>query len=151
MEYTAIAEITAVARPAADRAAAYGLPPIVVDGNDADAVYLAAAEALALARGGGGPSLLEAITYRHGGHSRADPGTYRPQEELEAWLDRDPIVMYHQRLLTLGVGEDELTTIQLNVATEVDRATEQATEGPEPDHGLAFADVWADGGWAWRN
>ena len=78
MEYTAIGEVTAVRHPAADRAAAYGLEPTVVDGNDADAVYLAAQTAIERARAGGGPSLIETKTYRHGGHSRADPGTYRP-------------------------------------------------------------------------
>ena len=103
MEYTAIADVTAVAHPAADRAAAYGLEPIVVDGNDVDAVYLAAVAAIGRAAPGDGPSLIETKTYRHGGHSRADPGTYRPPEEVEAWLAHDPIPMYHQRLLRLGV------------------------------------------------
>src|SRR2546426_12048835 len=78
MEYTPISAVTAVARPAADRAAAYGLPAVFVDGNDADAVYLTAAEALRRARDGGGPALIEALTYRSGGHSRADPGHYKP-------------------------------------------------------------------------
>src|SRR4051794_8257702 len=86
MEYTAISDITAVPRPAADRAGAYGLEPVVVDGNDADACYLAARDALERARSGRGPALIEALTYRHGGHSRADPGKYKPPGELEAWL-----------------------------------------------------------------
>src|SRR5258708_774357 len=72
MEYTAIADVTAVARPAADRASGYGLQPLVIDGNDADECYLTALEAVERARTGGGPSLIEAVTYRHGGHSRAD-------------------------------------------------------------------------------
>ena len=151
MEYTPITAVTAVRRPAADRAAAYGLEPLVVDGNDADAVYEVAVTALERARAGEGPSLIEAITYRHGGHSRADPGTYRPPEEVEAWLARDPITTYHSRLLETGVGEDELARIQQEVAAEVEDATEQATTGPEPDPDLAFKDLWADGGWAWRN
>jgi acetoin:2,6-dichlorophenolindophenol oxidoreductase subunit alpha len=75
MEYMSIADITALACPAADRAAAYGLPPVSIDGNDADECY---------ARAGGGPSLIEAVTYRHGGHSRADPGKYRPAGEVAA-------------------------------------------------------------------
>ena len=91
MEYTAIGAVTAVARPAADRAAAYGLEAIVVDGNDVEAVYEIATRAIARARAGDGPSLVEAITYRHGGHSRADPGKYRPDDEVEAWKARDPI------------------------------------------------------------
>src|SRR6478672_9225731 len=82
MEYTAIADVTGVAHPAADRAAAYGLDPVVVDGNDADACHLAALEALDRARSGLGPSLVEALTYRHGGHSRADPWKYRPTGEV---------------------------------------------------------------------
>src|SRR3954471_16527408 len=79
MEYTPISEVTAVEHPAADRASAYGLPRIVIDGNDADVVYRAAAAAYDKARAGGGPSLIEAMTYRHSGHSRADPGKYRPE------------------------------------------------------------------------
>ena len=90
MEYTAIESVTAVARPAADRAAAYGLEPIVVDGNDADAVYAVATTALARARAGEGPSLIEAETYRHGGHSRADPGKYRPDDELAGVARQGP-------------------------------------------------------------
>jgi pyruvate dehydrogenase E1 component alpha subunit len=151
MEYTPIDLITAVERPAADRASAYGLDAIVVDGNDADDVHQAAATAIAMARSGGGPSLIEAVTYRHGGHSRADPGRYRPEAEVEAWLERDPIPMYHQRLLRLGVDERELLAIQQGVAASVDEATEFARSGaaPGPDH--LMTDVWADGGSAWRN
>src|SRR5204863_79102 len=85
--------------PAADRAAGYGLERIVVDGNDADIVYRAAAAAYAKARAGGGPSLIECMTYRHSGHSRADPAKYRPEGELEKWKQRDPIKLYRQRVL----------------------------------------------------
>ena len=93
MEYTPIDVITAVPNPAADRASAYGLESILVDGNDPDAVYLEASDAVTKARSGGGPSLIEAVTYRSGGHSRADPGKYRPAEEVEAWKGRsDPDV-----------------------------------------------------------
>ena len=81
MEYTPIGEVTAVARPAADRAAAYGLEPLVVDGND-EAVYDMARPHHHRARAGEGPSLVEAVIYRHGGTSRADPGSYRPEEEV---------------------------------------------------------------------
>ncbi|MDH3730949.1 MAG: thiamine pyrophosphate-dependent dehydrogenase E1 component subunit alpha, partial [Acidimicrobiia bacterium] len=116
MEYTPIDVVTAVPNPAADRASAYGMEGIVVDGNDPDAVYLAAADALAKARSGGGPSIIEAITYRSGGHSRADPGKYRPADEVEAWGDRDPIPMYHDRLLSLGTSEVNLTAIVREVA-----------------------------------
>ena len=86
MEYTPIETVTAVKHPAADRASAYGLEPIVVDGNDVDAVYDAAGAAFDRARAGGGPALIEALTYRHSGHSRADPGKYRPDDEVREWL-----------------------------------------------------------------
>ena len=151
MEYTPIGQITAVEHPAADRAPAYGLESIVVDGNDADAVYLTARDALDKARSGGGPSLIETLTYRHGGHSRADPGTYRPSEEVEAWKDRDPIPLYHQRLLRIGVDESTLTGIQTSVADRVEEATEDAKAAPPPDPSAIFTDVYADGGYQWRN
>ncbi|MEX0668033.1 MAG: thiamine pyrophosphate-dependent enzyme, partial [Acidimicrobiia bacterium] len=98
-----------------------------------------------------GPALLEAVTYRHGGHSRADPGKYRPAGEVEAWMARDPIPMYHQRLLRLGIPEGQLTTITQDVARRVDEATEFAKAGEKPTEGVLMTDVWADGGSAWRN
>jgi acetoin:2,6-dichlorophenolindophenol oxidoreductase subunit alpha len=151
MEYTAIADVTAVEHPAADRAAAYGLERIVIDGNDPDAVYSEARRAIDKARSGGGPSLIEAMTYRHGGHSRADPGDYRPKEEIESWLARDPIPMYRQRLLDEGVDASELDGIEEQAQADVDAATEAAKNGPVPDIESAFTDVWADGGSSWRN
>ena len=105
MEYTSIADITAVARPAADRASAYQLESIVIDGNDADEVYLTASAALDRARAGDGPSLVEAMTYRHGGHSRADPGKYRPSAEVDAWKAHDPITVYRGKASPAGRGQ----------------------------------------------
>jgi TPP-dependent pyruvate/acetoin dehydrogenase alpha subunit len=151
MEYTPIDVVTAVARPAADRAAAYGLEPIAIDGNDPDAVYLTAADVLRKARSEGGPSLVEAITYRTGGHSRADPGKYRPAAEVEAWRERDPIPMYRARLLKLGVDEERLTSIDDDVAGAIESATEFAKNGAEPGEGSLMSDVYADGGSRWRN
>ena len=151
MEYTPIDVITAVPNPAADRAAAYGLESILIDGNDPDAVYLTAAEALAKARAGNGPSLIEAITYRSGGHSRADPGKYRPEAEVKAWQQRDPIPVYHDRLLRLGTPEARLSTIERQVAAAIDAATEFAKAGEEPGEDVLFTDVYADGGSRWRN
>ncbi|HSL09985.1 MAG TPA: thiamine pyrophosphate-dependent dehydrogenase E1 component subunit alpha [Actinomycetota bacterium] len=151
MEYTPIDAVTAVARPAADRAAAYGLDGVVIDGNDPDAVYLTASDALRKARDGGGPSLIEAITYRSGGHSRADPGKYRPKAEVEAWAERDPIPMYRSRLQKLGVDEDRLSSIEDQVARAIDEATEFAKGGPEPGEGALMTEVYADGGSRWRN
>jgi TPP-dependent pyruvate/acetoin dehydrogenase alpha subunit len=98
MEYTAISTVTAVPQPAADRAAAYGLERILIDGNDADVVYRTAQDAFAKARAGQGPSLIECLTYRHSGHSRADPAKYRPEGELEKWKERDPVKLYRERL-----------------------------------------------------
>src|SRR4051812_5136906 len=151
MEYTAIADITAVRNPAADRAAAYGLESIVIDGNDADEVYLSASAVIERARRGEGPSLVEAVTYRHGGHSRADPGKYRPDAEVTAWKDYDPLTVYRGRLGRLGVDEAELDLIDKEVTDAVDLATEEAVAGDLPSPESAFTDVWADGGSAWRN
>jgi pyruvate dehydrogenase E1 component alpha subunit len=151
MEYTAIGDVTAVRRPAADRAPAYDLDAVVVDGNDADEVYLTASRALQQARDGAGPSLIEAITYRHGGHSRADPGKYRPSDEIEAWLAYDPVTLYRNRLLRLGVAEARLEQVDEEVIAAVQLATDEAVAGEPPGRESALTDVWADGGSSWRN
>jgi len=151
MEYTAIETVTAVKHPAADRASAYGLAPQLVDGNDVEAMYAMAGDAIEKARQGGGPSLVEALTYRHGGHSRADPGKYRPKEEVAEWLARDPVPAYRQVLISRGVGEAALDRIDAEAKQAVDLATEEAKAGTEPRLELAFTDVWSDGGWDWRN
>ena len=151
MEYTPIGDVTPVEHPAADRASAYGLPSIIVDGNDADAVYRIAVDAIKLARDGGGPSLIEALTYRHYGHSRADPGKYRPQEEVEAWLARDPIPSYRARLAEFGIAEEVITAMEAEVDAAVEEATENAKASPIPSEDIIDKDVWADGGCAWRN
>ncbi|MBI4261780.1 MAG: thiamine pyrophosphate-dependent dehydrogenase E1 component subunit alpha [Actinobacteria bacterium] len=150
-EYTPIDAVTAVPRPAADRALSYGLEPSLLDGNDPDAVYLEAREALGKARAGGGPTLIEAVTYRSGGHSRADPGKYRPDQEVEAWLARDPMVLYRARLLSIGVPQDRLDEIEQEVARAIDEATEFAKGGPEPGEDSLLTDLWADGGSSWRS
>jgi acetoin:2,6-dichlorophenolindophenol oxidoreductase subunit alpha len=151
MEYTSIHDVTAVEHPAADRASAYGLEPVLIDGNDADVVYHTARRALDIARRGAGPSLIEAETYRHGGHSRADPGKYRPEAEVKEWLERDPLPRYRARLLGAGTSEDRLAAIEGEVQAEVDRATEEAKQSPPPDPAIAVTDVWADGSATWRN
>ena len=151
MEYTPIGEVTAVEHPAADRAPAYGLEKIIVDGNDADAVYRIAQEAFAKARSGGGPSLIECKTYRHSGHSRADPGAYRPKGELEEWLKRDPVKLYRARLEEFGVKEKQIKTIEAAIDEELDQAVENCRAAPLPPEDILTADVFADGGWAWRN
>ena len=151
MEYTPIAEVTAVPQPAADRASAYGLERIVIDGNDADVVYRTAQEAYTKARSNGGPSLIEFLTYRHSGHSRADPAKYRPEGELEHWKSRDPIRIYRERLLQFGVPEKTIAGIDTEVRKIVDDATEACKAAPPPSVDLITTDVYADGGWAWRN
>ena len=151
MEYTAIADITAVARPAGDRASAYGLESQVIDGNDVDEVYLTASAALERARRGDGPSLVEALTYRHGGHSRADPAKYRPAGEVSEWLARDPLPAYRTALLARGVSEPVLDAIDARARAAVDKATEEAKAGPVPRPELAGTNVWSDGGSGWRN
>jgi pyruvate dehydrogenase E1 component alpha subunit len=151
MEYTSIHDVTAVEHPAADRASAYGLEPVLIDGNDVDVVYRTAQRALDVARKGGGPSLIEAETYRHGGHSRADPGKYRPDDEVKAWLAKDPLPRYRARLLELGIAAGEIEKIEAETNAEIDRATETARNAPPPPLELADKDVWADGGSAWRN
>jgi acetoin:2,6-dichlorophenolindophenol oxidoreductase subunit alpha len=151
MEYTPIGAVTAVERPAADRASAYGLEPLVVDGNDVEAVYATARDTIDRARGGDGPSLVEAVTYRHGGHSRADPGTYRPDDEVKAWLERDPIPAQRSRLRDAGVDDAELDRLESDVKAEVAAAEATARAATDPDPAVATTQVWADGGSSWRS
>jgi TPP-dependent pyruvate/acetoin dehydrogenase alpha subunit len=150
MEYTPIGTVTAVARPAADRAAAYGLEAICIDGNDVDVVLATAVAAITRARAGDGPSLVEAETYRHGGHSRADPATYRPAAEVAEWMAKDPVVVYRQRLLDDGVPASELDAIEAEILAEVEAAIDLARAMPVPDPDSLTTNVWSDGGSAWR-
>ena len=151
MEYTLTSEITAVEHRAGDRASAYGLERIVIDGNDADVVYRTAQAAFAKARSGGGPSMVECMTYRHSGHSRADPAKYRPSGELERWLEKDPIKIYRARLAEFGVPEARIRAIEEESKRKVDEATEVCKASPPAPAELLTTDVYADGGWAWRN
>ncbi|MEU0410615.1 thiamine pyrophosphate-dependent dehydrogenase E1 component subunit alpha [Streptomyces griseorubiginosus] len=150
MEYTPIAGVTAVARPAADRAPAYGIPGEVVDGNDVVSVQEAVARLARRARAGDGPAVLEAETYRHFGHSRTDPATYRPAEEVERWLKHDPLDIARGRLVEAGVPEETVTAADERVQAVVRQAIDAAKNAPPPDPREAFTDVWADGGAAWR-
>jgi TPP-dependent pyruvate/acetoin dehydrogenase alpha subunit len=151
MEYTPISSVTAVEHPAADRASAYNLEKIVVDGNDADAVYRTAVKYMDRARKGGGPALIEAMTYRHSGHSRADPAKYRPEGELEKWLERDPLKIYRERLLQLNFVEATLADLEAEAMRRVDEATATAKASPPPLIADIEKNVWADGSAAWRN
>jgi pyruvate dehydrogenase E1 component alpha subunit len=151
MEYTPISSVTAVDRPAADRAASYGLERILIDGNDADAVYLTAREFLGRARRGDGPALIEAQTYRSGGHSRADPGKYKPEAEAAAWAQYDPLDLYRDRMRAAGVADSEVAEIDAQALREVDEATVAAKASPPPGPDYLMTNVWADGGASWRN
>jgi acetoin:2,6-dichlorophenolindophenol oxidoreductase subunit alpha len=102
------------------------------------------------ARAGEGPSLVEAVTYRQGGHSRADPGTYRPEDEVAAWLARDPIPAQRRRLLDAGVETETLDQIDTEVKAAVAAAEAEVRQAPEPDPATATTQLWADGGSAWR-
>jgi acetoin:2,6-dichlorophenolindophenol oxidoreductase subunit alpha len=151
MEYTPIDSVTAVKHPAADRASAYGLQSILVDGNDADVMYDIASTTIGKARAGGGPSLVEALTYRHGGHSRADPAKYRPEAEVREWIARDPITRYRPRLLEAGVDEAEIRDIETRAQQKVDAATEEARKGAPATVDEIERQVWSDGSARWRN
>ena len=152
MEYTPIGDVTAVRNPAAGRAGAYGLEPILIDGQDADIVYRTAKDAYDKARSGGGPSLIECLTYRYSGHSRADPAKYRPEGELDHWRgNRDPIRIYRERLVDGELSEAMLHEIEADVRRRVDEAAERCKAAPMPSEEILCTDVYADGGWAWRN
>ncbi len=150
MEYTPIGAVTAVPNPAADRACGYAIPAEVIDGNDVLVVRDAVAAAAARARAGEGPTILEARTYRHFGHSRTDPAKYRPEEEVRDWLARDPLTVSRARLLEQGVPESEVDEAERRAASTVAEAVAAAKAAPDADPAEAFTDVWADGGAAWR-
>ena len=150
MEYTPIGSVTAVAHPAADRAPGYQIPAEVIDGNDVVLVKDAVRRAAERARSGGGPTVLEAMTYRHFGHSRTDPAAYRPAGELEQWLARDPLELARARLEAAGVPAEAVTAAGQRAERAVAAAVAEAKAGPAPEPGDALTDVWADGGSAWR-
>jgi TPP-dependent pyruvate/acetoin dehydrogenase alpha subunit len=151
MEYTPIASVTAVPNPAADRAPAYGLPGQLLDGNDVLVVREAVGAAAARARRGEGPTVIEARTYRHFGHSRTDPAKYRPADEVEDWLRRDPLLVTKGQLIGMGVDPAEVDATDNRAAAVVAAASEAAQAAPDADPAQALTDVWADGGAAWRS
>jgi TPP-dependent pyruvate/acetoin dehydrogenase alpha subunit len=150
MEYTPIASVTSVLNPAADRAAANRLPSQLLDGNDVLVVREAVAAAAARARRGEGPTVIEARTYRHFGHSRTDPAKYRPADEVEEWLRRDPLLVTKEQLLGMGVDPAEVEAADDRAAAVVTAASEAAQAAPDADPAQALTDVWADGGAVWR-
>lgn len=140
-EYSPIASTTANTC-LADRAAGYAMPGVRVDGNDVVAVLDAARRAVQRARDGDGPTLIEAMTYRHSGHSRADPATYRPAGELERWLAHDPITLAEQHLRALGASDTELAAVRDQARAGVDAAAQRALSWPDPDPADRLTDVW---------
>jgi pyruvate dehydrogenase E1 component alpha subunit len=94
---------------------------------------------------------VEAVTYRHGGHSRADPGTYRPDDEVAAWIAKDPIPRARARLVELGVAEADLDAIDGDVKALVAAGEAEAKAGPDPSAATLETQVWADGGSSWRS
>lgn len=127
-----------------DRAAAYGIPGVTVDGNDLLAVYEAACEAVERARSGGGPTLLENVTYRWKGHSKSDQNLYRTQEEMDAWKERCPIRHFRRYLVEQGIASgEELDCIDRRAAQVIEDAVEFATQSAEPSPETIYEGVYA--------
>jgi TPP-dependent pyruvate/acetoin dehydrogenase alpha subunit len=116
-----------------DRAAAYGLPGVTVDGNDLVTVYEAVSEAVNRARAGRGPSLVENVTYRWRGHSKSDANRYRTREEIEAWKEKCPIQRFRARLIEAGkLTEEQAERIEQEAYATIDAAVAFAEASPEP-------------------
>lgn len=129
----------------ADRAVAYNIPGVVVDGNDVLAVYEAANEAIDRARNGQGPTLIECKTYRHRGHFEGDPTVYRDKEEVQEWLEKDPILRLINYMLENNVAtEDDIKNINKEIASEIDEAIKFAEESPFPPVEAAVEDIYTD-------
>jgi 2-oxoisovalerate dehydrogenase E1 component len=132
----------------ATRAAAYGIPGVAVDGNDVLAMYDAMGEAVARARRGDGPTLIEAKTYRTVGHHEGDPvtGTYRTQAEVDEWAKKDPIANFRKKLIDdfEAAAKGEIDAIDERIEKVVQEALEFARKSPEPDSAMAFYHVFAE-------
>ena len=127
-----------------DRAGAFGIPDVTVDGNDVIAVYEAVQIAVERARNGEGPSLIETKTYRMHGHFEGDPQTYKPAEEVEEWKKKDPIDNFRKRLFEMNVStEQDLEKIDSEIAEEIEEAVKFAKESPFPAPEEALEDVFA--------
>ena len=129
----------------ADRGAAYNIPGVSVDGNDPLAVYEAAQEAVARARAGKGPTLVECKTYRQHGHFEGDPAIYKPKEEQAAWMEKDPMPRYAKFLVENGVmTQEEVDAVDAQVAKEIEDAIAFADAQPIPAVETAVVDVYSD-------
>jgi pyruvate dehydrogenase E1 component alpha subunit len=127
------------------RAAAYGIPGVTMDGNDVLAVYEAAKKAVSNARNGGGPTLLELLTYRITGHSRRDPALYQPDEEKKNAKENDPIVRFRQQRIADGLlTGDALDRVDSEIDAEIEVAVELAKRAPDPEPEDALKDVFCE-------
>lgn len=145
-EYSRIDATTAVEN-IADRASSYGIPGVIVDGQDIAAVMAAVTTAVDRARSGDGPTLIEVKTYRYAGHSRSDPATYRPVGELDEWLLRDPIALHAEKLVADGLAtQEQLDAMDAEVAASVEQAVEDAKQSPIAEIADMFAHVIAGEG-----
>ena len=125
----------------AKRAAGYGIEGITIDGNDVFKVYEEAQKAVEKARKGGGPTIIECMTYRWQGHHVGDPGLYRPEEEVEEWKAKEPLkILEDKKLLT----DEEIAEIKEMVEKEIQEACKFAEESPYPDMAEAYTDVFVD-------
>ncbi len=144
-EYSAMHVTTPVAN-IADRASSYGMPGIIVDGQDAEIVYDQVKAAADRARSGGGPSLIELKTYRFKGHSRTDQAPYRPKGELDAWLKRDPILILKERMIAEGqLDETEYEELRSALERSVHEAVEWAKAEPFPALETLVQDIYYEG------
>ena len=136
-------ETTAPVPNVADRAAAYGIPSVIIDGQDAEVVYATVIQAVEYARAGHGPTLIEAKTYRYKGHSRTDPAAYRPAGELDEWLKRDPINILADRMKQDGqLNDSQLKQMTEQAQDAVQEATTWALAQPYPPLEAAYEDIW---------
>jgi pyruvate dehydrogenase E1 component alpha subunit len=140
---TPIGEATKVESIAA-HASDYGMPGVTVDGTDVEAVYAAAVTAVERARGGGGPTLIEATTMRMLGHAIHDPAEYVPRDLLAAWEARDPITRFRQKIASEGMSTGELDAIARRCEAEIDEALASAEASPWPDPRSVTEGVYAD-------
>lgn len=128
----------------AQRADSYGMAGMTVDGNDVIEVFEAAVEAVERARTGGGPTLLECVTYRWKGHSKSDQELYRTKDEIAAWKKRDPVRLFRERLVTEGViTDEEASSIEAKADRTITEAVEFAQSSPEPDVDTILEGVYA--------
>jgi len=140
---------TSVARASAveqlyKKSCAYETPGVKVDGMDVLAVYETVRQAVQRARDGGGPTYVEAITYRFRGHSISDPGTYRSEQEKKIWQERDPIPNFAERLIAEGVASRaQLDKIDDEEKALIEKAIRFAEESPDPDPEELWTDVYA--------